>query len=33
MEGKIVEINAVQRFFEQPEDIRTQQFVAGEMVY
>ena len=33
MEGQIVEINAVQPFFEQPEDIRTQQFVAGDMVY
>lgn len=33
MEGQIVEIKAVQPFFEQPEDIRTQQFVAGDMVY
>jgi tungstate transport system ATP-binding protein len=33
LEGQIIEINPVQQFFDHPQDNRTQQFVAGEMIY
>ena len=33
MEGQFIEISNVKQFFDHPEDIRTQQFVAGEIVY
>ncbi len=33
MEGKFIEINDVKQFFDHPRDIRTQQFVDGEIVY
>lgn len=33
MEGQFIEISNVKQFFHHPQDIRTQQFVAGEIVY
>ena len=33
MEGQFIEISNVKQYFDHPEDIRTQQFVAGEIVY
>jgi tungstate transport system ATP-binding protein len=33
LEGRIVEVQDVQRFFEQPQDPRTSAFIRGEMVY
>ena len=33
LDGGIVEISAVQTFFDQPQDARTRAFVQGEMVY
>ncbi|MBN1582528.1 MAG: phosphate ABC transporter ATP-binding protein, partial [Anaerolineae bacterium] len=33
LDGRLVEIEQVDRFFEQPQDARTAAFVRGEMVY
>jgi tungstate transport system ATP-binding protein len=33
LEGRIVEVNEVEAFFQSPSDPRTRQFVHGEMVY
>ena len=33
LDGRLVEVDKVDRFFEQPQDARTTAFVRGEMVY
>ncbi|MBN1642052.1 MAG: hypothetical protein JXA09_12525 [Anaerolineae bacterium] len=33
LDGRLVEVDEAERFFEQPRDPRTTAFVRGEMVY